>query len=51
MPKPAETEKLKDAKEDKTVVKSTDALKDKTEPRRVIFVTLPRFKKRPTEQS
>ena len=52
MPKPIdETEKLKDANEDKTAAKPTDAVKDNTEPRRLIIATLPRFKKQPTEQS
>jgi hypothetical protein len=50
MPRPTDdTEKLTDANVDKAVVEPINAVTNKTEPRRLIIATLPKFKKRQTE--
>lgn len=49
-PVDGETGKLNDANETESVGKPTDTAKDTTQPRRVIFATLPKFKKRTAEQ-
>jgi hypothetical protein len=46
-----EKEKLNNTREDKTVAKSSEASNGNSEPRKVIIVTMPKFKKRRPEPS